>query len=89
MEKLKKTFEVVGNVIDAAYFCGADFGTQSSSFCSAETYLELYAPYYKIMISWIHENTSWKIFKRSCGAVENFNDLFIDSGFDILNPVQC
>ena len=40
------------------------------------------------MNDWIHENTGWKTFKHSCGAVESFMKLFIDSGFDIINPVQ-
>ncbi len=89
VENLKKIFEVVGNDVHAAFLCGTDFGTQTSSFCSPETYLELYAPYYKTVTSWIHENTGWKVFKHSCGAVESFINLFIESGFDILNPVQC
>ena len=45
-------------------------------------------PYYKRMNDWIHQNTSWKTFKHSCGAVESLIGAFIDSGFDILNPVQ-
>lgn len=85
----KKVYEVAGDVIDVIFLCGTDFGTQSSTFCSIETYEELYAPYYKKMNQWIHENTSWKTFKHSCGAVEPFISHFIDSGFDILNPVQC
>jgi hypothetical protein len=80
---------VVGEAIDVLFVCGADFGTQLSTFCSAETYEELYAPYYKRMNAWIHQNTTWKTFKHSCGAVAGFMDLFIDSGFDIVNPVQC
>ena len=31
---------------------------------------------------------SWKTFKHSCGAVEPLMDHFIESGFDIINPVQ-
>jgi uroporphyrinogen-III decarboxylase len=41
------------------------------------------------MNGWIHKNTSWKTFKHSCGAVEKFMESFIESGFDIINPVQC
>jgi len=41
------------------------------------------------MNDWIHENTTWKTFKHSCGAVATFMDHFIASGFDIINPVQC
>ena len=76
-------------MVDVAYICGTDFGTQDSSFCSIDTYEELYAPYYKKINNWIHEHTQWKTFKHSCGAVESFIPHFIDSGFDIINPVQC
>jgi hypothetical protein len=41
------------------------------------------------MNDWIHAHTTWKTFKHSCGAVEEFIPHFLDSGFDILNPVQC
>jgi len=80
--------DIAGDQVDVAYICGTDFGTQDSSFCSVETYDELYAPYYKKINNWIHENTSWKTFKHSCGAVEPFMEHFIESGFDIINPVQ-
>jgi len=89
IENLKKVFGVIGNNIDALFICGTDFGTQISTFCSNEAYEELYAPYYKKINKWIHENTEWKTFKHSCGAVETFMENFISSGFDIINPVQC
>ena len=89
LQNLEKFKAVVGDVLDVFFVCGTDFGTQTSSFCSVETYEELYAPYYKKINNWIHQNTSWKTFKHSCGAVEKFIPHFIDSGFDILNPVQC
>jgi uroporphyrinogen-III decarboxylase len=71
------------------FICGTDFGTQQSTFCSAETFKELYMPYYVKMNRWIKENTKWKTFKHCCGAIEPFIPLFIEAGFDILNPVQC
>ena len=89
LENLKNLYLSVGDDIDVLYICGTDFGTQTSSFCSVETYNELYAPYYKKMNNWIHKNTGWKTFKHSCGAVKSFIPSFIESGFDILNPVQC
>ena len=88
LENLALVKEIAGNQVDVAYICGTDFGTQDSSFCSIETYEELYAPYYKKINNWIHQHTPWKTFKHSCGAVEPFMDSFIDSGFDIINPVQ-
>ncbi len=89
IENLKQIQAVVGDAIDAVFLCGTDFGTQSSQFCSADTYESLYAPYYRQVNAWIHEHTAWKTFKHSCGAVEPFMSHFIDSGFDIINPVQC
>ena len=88
IENLKKLYNVVGNAIDVIYICGTDFGTQDSTFCSSETFNSLYAPYYKKINNWVHENTVWKTFKHSCGAVEPFMSHFIDCGFDIINPVQ-
>ena len=40
------------------------------------------------MINWIHTNTEWKVFKHSCGAIFPLIEGLLDSGFDILNPVQ-
>ena len=88
VENLAKVKEVTGDHVDAVYMCGTDFGTQDSSFCSVETYDELFLPYYRKMNDWIHTNTRWKTFKHCCGAVEPFMDSFIASGFDIINPVQ-
>jgi uroporphyrinogen-III decarboxylase len=85
---LQKLFMVMGNRIDAVDICNTDFGTQNSSFCSLETYDNLWMPYYKKVNNWIHENTTWKTFKHSCGAIEPFMSHFIESGFDIINPVQ-
>lgn len=86
---LARLKEKVGDKIDVIFICGTDFGTQISTFCSKDTFRDLYMPYYKKVNGWIHENTSWKTFKHSCGAIEPFIPLMIESGFDILNPVQC
>jgi hypothetical protein len=88
IENLRRIYNVVGNKVNAVFMCGTDFGTQSSTFCSPEQFDEMWLPYYKRMNDWIHENTQWKTFKHSCGAVETFMDSFIRAGFDIINPVQ-
>jgi len=86
---LEKIQAAVGDSVDAAFVCGTDFGTQTSTFCSAKAFRDLYLPYYKKVNDWVHAHTDWKTFKHSCGAVERFIPLFIEAGFDILNPVQC
>ena len=88
IENLKLLHEVIGNKIDVVFTCGTDFGTQNSTFCSTETYDRMWLPYYKKVNDWIHQNTNWKTFKHSCGAVEPLMSHFIESGFDIINPVQ-
>ena len=88
IENLKLLHEVIGNKIDVVFTCGTDFGTQNSTFCSTETYDRVWLPYYKKVNDWIHQNTNWKTFKHSCGAVEPLMSHFIESGFDIINPVQ-
>ncbi len=89
LKNLAKIHAAVGDNVDVVFVCGADFGTQTGSFCSAQTLRELYMPYYQAVNGWIHRHTSWKTFKHSCGAVEKFMETFIDSGFDVINPVQC
>ncbi len=88
IENLRLLSEVIGNKIDVVFTCGTDFGTQNSTFCSTETYDRVWLPYYKKVNDWIHQNTTWKTFKHSCGAVEPLMSHFIESGFDIINPVQ-
>jgi uroporphyrinogen-III decarboxylase len=86
---LAKLYEIGGDVIDVVVVCGTDFGTQESTFCSRTTYDEIWQPRYRRINDWIHKNTSWKTFKHSCGAIEGFLPSTIESGFDIINPVQC
>ena len=83
-----KIYQEIGNKIDAVFICGTDFGTQTSTFCSPDQFKEMYLPYYKRVNDWMHQHTEWKSFKHSCGAVETFMPLFIEAGFDIVNPVQ-
>ena len=85
---LEKIHSRVGNQVQAVFLCGTDFGTQQSTFCSVAAFRELYMPYYKRINDWVHRHTAWKTFKHSCGAVATLIPDFIESGFDILNPVQ-
>jgi hypothetical protein len=89
LANLARIRDAVGDAVDAVFVCGTDFGTQSSTFCSVATLRDLYLPYYQRVNDWIHQHTTWKTFKHSCGSVERFIPSFIECGFDILNPVQC
>jgi hypothetical protein len=89
LANLELIYAAVGDIIQAVFVCGTDFGTQTSAFCSVKTFQNLYSPYYKQVNDWIHTHTNWKTFKHSCGAVSKFLPSFIECGFDVLNPVQC
>lgn len=82
---LIKLKEKMADKIDVVFICGTDFGTQHGKFCSLETFRVLWKPYYIKLNNWIHENTDWKTFKHCCGSIFDL----VESGFDILNPVQC
>ncbi len=89
LANLERIAARLGGLVDVVNICGTDFGTQTSSFCSVNTFRELWLPYYREVNNWVHRNTPWKTFKHSCGAVEKFVPSFLEAGFDILNPVQC
>jgi len=89
IENMRRIHDAAGALIDVVFLCGTDFGTQTGTFCSPETFRELYMPYYKKMNGWIRANTAWKVLKHSCGAIVPLLDAFIEAGFDAINPVQC
>lgn len=88
LENLTKIHDAIGDIVSCTFICGADFGTQSSQFCSVETFGEMYKPFYRKVCDWVHANTKWKAIKHSCGAIDPLIPEFIDAGFDILNPIQ-
>lgn len=89
LKNLNKVYQRVGNKIHVAFITGTDFGTQTGTFISPDTYRQLYMPFHKAVNDWVHKNTKWKTFIHSCGAVFPLIELFIEAGFDVLNPVQC
>jgi hypothetical protein len=89
IENLAKIHRRVGDAIDVIFLCGADFGTQTSSFCSVKAFDSLWKPHYADVCGWIHKNTTWKTFKHTCGSSERFFESMIEAGIDIMNPVQC
>lgn len=88
LENFEKMAPLIGDTLQVAFTCGTDLGTQKGPFCSNELFRELYAPYYKKINDWIHNNTSWKIFKHCCGSIKDLIPELVEVGFDILNPVQ-
>ena len=81
--------EGVGDYVDVYQCCSDDWGTQYDTFASPEVYRQMFKPYYQRFTSAIHQAAPHvKTFLHSCGAVYDLIDDIVESGFDVLNPVQ-
>ncbi|HOC68277.1 MAG TPA: uroporphyrinogen decarboxylase family protein [Candidatus Hydrogenedentes bacterium] len=89
VRQLERWLPALGPNIDV-YMCSADdWGTQNATIASPEMYCTLFQPFYRQMNDTIHRLApNVKTFFHSCGAVYTLIDDIIDSGFDVLNPVQ-
>ncbi len=88
LENYRKVNELLGDRINVVYSAGTDFGMQQGTLISVETFRDLFKPFYKKINEWIHDNTGWKTFMHSCGSIYELIPDIIESGFDILNPLQ-
>ncbi|MCP4639978.1 MAG: hypothetical protein GY851_06085 [bacterium] len=81
--------EAIHPYIDV-YMCGSDdWGTQSQTIASPDVYHDLFLPYYRRVTDALHAaGPNVKAFLHSCGAIYDVLDYVIESGFDIVNPVQ-
>lgn len=89
LKNLELYKQSVEDKIQVIWISGTDFGSQNALMYSRETFRKMYMPYYKRVNDWVHQNTNWKTFYHSCGAVAELIPDFIEMGVDILNPVQC
>ncbi|MFH1760694.1 MAG: uroporphyrinogen decarboxylase family protein, partial [bacterium] len=80
-------YGAVGKYIHIAQ-TGDDFGMQNSEFFSVDMYRDLIKPYFKKYLDAIKSYTSAKILHHTCGSVYNLIPELIDTGVDILNPIQ-
>lgn len=85
---LEKIYKYIGNNIDIIPLDGDDYGAQDREFLPPNLFEVLYLPFLKEQNDWVHRNTSWKTFQHSCGCLENILPLLVETGIDILNPVQ-
>ncbi len=87
LDNLQRFVDAVGDRVQILQI-NDDFGTQQSLFLSVEMYRRLVMPFYQRGIDWIHKNTDMKVFLHSDGAIFPLIPSLIETGFDILNPVQ-
>ncbi len=88
LSNLKKLIDKLKDMVQVVIISATDFSAQNGLFVSLDTYRELFKPYHKVLNDYIHTHTNWKTFIHTCGAVYELIPDLIDSGFDILNPVQ-
>ena len=75
--------------VDIVWLASDDWGTQKNTIASPKVFRELFLPYRRQINDECHKIAPQvKTFLHSCGAIYNILDLIIESGFDILNPVQ-
>lgn len=65
-----------------------DLGTQISLLISPSMYREYVKPRHKELFDMIHRKSNAKVFVHSCGSIRDILPDFIESGIDIINPVQ-
>ena len=82
-----KFLDAVGPYIQV-FRTADDLASQRNLLMSPVTYRNLLKPYYKRYFDFIRSKTDAKIFYHSCGNVTGIIDELIDTGIDILNPVQ-
>lgn len=67
---------------------GDDLAMQTGPIISPKTYRKLIKPRHKQLIDMIHTKTSARIFMHCCGSVYDLLPDLIETGVEILNPVQ-
>ena len=89
LKNIRALLPEIQHDIDILMLTADDWGTQNNLIASPKVYRDLFLPYYRRVNDAIAEVApNVKRFLHSCGAIYNLIDLVIDSGFDILNPVQ-
>lgn len=89
---LKSSLDLCQRILDAGYeFDGIlwydDMGYKGSPFFSPSAYRELLMPYHKRAVDWAHER-GMVAELHSCGFVEPLLPDIIETGVDMLNPLE-
>ena len=75
--------------IDIMMLASDDWGTQKTLIAPPRVFEELFLPHLRKINDCVHKHApEVKTFLHCCGAVYDIIDMIIESGFDILNPVQ-
>lgn len=67
---------------------GDDLGMQTGLIISPESYRKFIKPCHQRIFDFIHAKTQAKLFLHSCGGIYDIIPDLIETGVDILNPIQ-
>jgi Uroporphyrinogen-III decarboxylase len=88
MVNLEKVLNAIGKYIQIISF-GDDLGTQEALQISPQMYRDLVKPYHARQFRYVRNHyPNVKVYLHSCGAIFDLIPDLIDSGVEILNPVQ-
>jgi uroporphyrinogen decarboxylase len=89
LRNIRRLLPEIAPYADVIMATADDWGTQNSTIASPATYRKQFLPYRRRINDEFHKIAPQvKIFLHSCGAIYDLIDLIVDSGFDIMNPVQ-
>ncbi|MFX1569130.1 MAG: uroporphyrinogen decarboxylase family protein [Promethearchaeota archaeon] len=77
----------VGDIIDVIKI-GDDLGENKGPFISPKLFRDIFKPRITEICDFIKKNSAMKIFYHSCGSIVPLIPDLIETGIDILNPVQ-
>ncbi len=87
LTNLEKYVQAVSNYIQVIQM-GDDLGMQSGPQISLDLYQAYIKPAHKKIYQYVKNNSDLFLFLHSCGSIYDFIPDLIDTGVDILNPVQ-
>ncbi len=83
----EQALQLVGDLVDVVVEAD-DLAGQQGLLLSPRTYRSLIKPRHRRLFSFIKDQAPVKVFFHSCGAIRPLLADLIDTGIDILNPVQ-
>lgn len=89
LKNIRMLLPEIAPYVDVVWLASDDWGTQKNTIASPRVFRDLFLPYRRQINDECHKIAPQvKTFLHSCGAIYNILDMVIESGFDILNPVQ-
>jgi uroporphyrinogen decarboxylase len=89
LRRLDAQVEALGgnDQVDGVW-CYGDMAFNHATMCSPQMYRELIWPDHKRMADWAHAHDAWFIFHTD-GNVNGVMDLYLQAGFDCLQPLEA